>query len=118
MCCPRGPARLDPSPARSRFGWSDNRTIATLMIAADEPGAPTQLGKNSAPNPQVKLLMAALNACMLKVGYVTGAAIAGVRLSPKLGNRRTTGELDLRGFLNIDPRVKAGYAHAPLYRPY
>jgi uncharacterized OsmC-like protein len=74
-----------------------------FMIDADEP---EQLfGKNSAPNPQ-ELLMAALNACML-VGYVTGAAIAGVTLARL--EIETTGELDLRGFLDIDPRVKAGY---------
>jgi len=81
-------------------GQSYNRHF---MIAADEPEQ--LLGKNSAPNPQ-ELLMAALNACML-VGYVTGAAMAGVTLT-KL-EIETTGELDLRGFLNIDPRVKAGY---------
>lgn len=74
-----------------------------FVIAADEPEQ--LLGKNSAPNPQ-ELLMAALNACML-VGYVTAAAAANVTLT-KL-EIETTGELDLRGFLNIDPRVKPGY---------
>ena len=74
-----------------------------FVIAADEPEE--LLGKNSAPNPQ-EVLMSALNACML-VGYVTGAAMAGVKLT-KL-EIETEGELDLRGFLNIDPRIKPGY---------
>lgn len=74
-----------------------------FVIVADEP--PQLLGKNTGPNPQ-ELLMSALNACML-VGYVTGAAMAGVTLT-KL-EIETSGELDLRGFLNIDPRVKPGY---------
>jgi uncharacterized OsmC-like protein len=75
----------------------------SFMIAADEPRE--LLGQNSAPNPQ-EVLMAALNACML-VGYVMGAAMEGITLT-KL-EIETTGELDLRGFLNIDPRVKPGY---------
>jgi hypothetical protein len=47
-----------------------------------------------------------MNACML-VGYVTASAMAAVTLT-KL-EIESTGELDLRGFQNIDPRVKPGY---------
>jgi uncharacterized OsmC-like protein len=50
--------------------------------------------------------MAALNACMT-VGYVAGAAVNGITLN-KL-EIETTGQLDLRGFLGIDPNVKPGY---------
>ena len=50
--------------------------------------------------------MAAINACMA-VGHVSGAAMNGITLS-KL-EIKTTGELDLRGFLGIDASVKAGY---------
>jgi hypothetical protein len=50
--------------------------------------------------------MAALNAC-ISVGSVAGAAVNGITLS-KL-EIETTGELDLRGFLGIDPNVKPGY---------
>ncbi len=74
-----------------------------FSIAIDEPLE--LLGENSAPNPQ-EILMSAMNSCML-VGYVTGAAMQGVTLT-KL-EIETEGELDLRGFLNIDPRVKPGY---------
>jgi hypothetical protein len=50
--------------------------------------------------------MAALNAC-ITVGYVAGAAVNGITLR-KL-EIETTGQLDLRGFLGIDPEVKPGY---------
>ncbi|UEP26164.1 OsmC family protein [Burkholderia ambifaria] len=72
-------------------------------ISADEPRE--LLGENSAPNPQ-ELLMAALNACM-SVGFAANAAAMGIKLD-KL-EIETVGQLDLRGFLGIDPAVKPGY---------
>jgi uncharacterized OsmC-like protein len=63
------------------------------------------LGQNSAPNPQ-EMLMTALNACIM-VGYVAGAAMKGIRLEKV--EIETSGELDLRGFLGIDPSVPPGY---------
>lgn len=50
--------------------------------------------------------MAALNAC-ITVGYVAGAAVNGITLR-KL-EIETSGRLDLRGFLGLDPKVKPGY---------
>lgn len=92
------------SEARSEaITLGGERQERDVLIAADEPES--LLGDDTAPNPQ-ELLLAALNACML-VGYVTSAAMAGVTLS-KL-EIETEGELDLRGFLGIDPRVKPGY---------
>ena len=41
------------------------------------------------------------------VGYVAGAAVNGITLS-KL-EIETTGRLDLRGFLGLDPNIKPGY---------
>ena len=79
------------------------RVERNFQIDADEPKE--LLGKDSAANPQ-ELLMAAMNACMI-VGYVSGAAMNGVTLT-KL-EIETEGELDLRGFLNIDPTIKPGY---------
>ncbi len=63
------------------------------------------LGANSAPNPQ-EVLMTALNACMM-VGYVVGAAVEGITLEKV--EIETSGTLDLRGFLGIDPSVHPGY---------
>jgi uncharacterized OsmC-like protein len=74
-----------------------------FTIVADEP--PELLGQNSAPNPQ-ELLMAAFNACIM-VGYVANAAVMGVTLQNV--EIETDGELNLRGFLGIDPDVKPGY---------
>ena len=62
-------------------------------------------GENTAANPQ-ELLMSALNACMM-VGYVAGCAVRGIKLDAL--EIETDGELDLRGFLGIDEKVKPGY---------
>ena len=72
-------------------------------IVADEPCE--LLGSDGAANPQ-ELLMAAVNACMT-VGYVAGAALRGITLE-KL-EIRTSGSLDLRGFLGLDDKVPPGY---------
>ena len=50
--------------------------------------------------------MAAVNACMM-VGYVAGAAMAGIELDRL--EIETRGELDLRGFLGLSDDVPAGY---------
>ncbi len=74
-----------------------------FTIDVDEPFE--LLGENTAPNPQ-EMLMTALNACIM-VGYVAGAAMKGIRLDKV--EIETTGQLDLRGFLGIDPAVPPGY---------
>ncbi len=79
------------------------RVERPFKFTIDEPFE--LLGENTAPNPQ-EYLMAALNACVT-VGYVAGAAVKGITLE-KL-EIETHGELDLRGFLGIDPTVKPGY---------
>ena len=75
----------------------------SFKIQVDEPCE--LLGGNTAPNPQ-EMLMTALNACIM-VGYTAGAAVKGITLQ-KL-EIETRGELDLRGFLGIDPNVRPGY---------
>ena len=74
-----------------------------FSVDVDEPLE--LLGENTAPNPQ-EMLMAALNAC-ITVGYVAGASLQGIRLEKV--EIETTGQLDLRGFLGLDPAVPAGY---------
>lgn len=74
-----------------------------FTIDADEPFE--LLGRNTAPNPQ-ELLMTALNAC-ITVGYVAGASLKGIALEKV--EIETSGRLDLRGFLGIDPAVAPGY---------
>jgi uncharacterized OsmC-like protein len=72
-------------------------------IVADEPTE--LLGADSAPNPQ-ELLMAAFNAC-ITVGYVAGASLKGINLD--MLEIRTSGQLDLRGFLGLSDAVPPGY---------
>jgi uncharacterized OsmC-like protein len=76
-----------------------------FSIDIDEP---CELGgTNRFANPQEHLL-AALNACMT-VGYVAQCAVRGINLESL--EIETDGEIDLRGFLGIDPAVPAGYEH-------
>src|SRR5436190_23875412 len=62
-------------------------------------------GSNRFANPQEHLL-AALNACIM-VGYVAQCAVRGITLESL--QIETDGEIDLGGFLGIDPAVPAGY---------
>jgi uncharacterized OsmC-like protein len=62
-------------------------------------------GSNSFANPQEHLI-ASLNACMT-VGYVAQCAVRGIALESLA--IETHGEIDLRGFLGIDPAVARGY---------
>jgi len=74
-----------------------------FSIDIDEP---RELGgSNSFANPQEHLI-AALNACMT-VGYVAQCAVRGITLESLA--IETGGEIDLRGFLGIDPAVPPGY---------
>lgn len=74
-----------------------------FQIQIDEPCE--LCGTNQFANPQ-EYLLAATNACML-VGYATVAAVMGVELT-KL-ELEITGDIDLRGFLDIDRSVPPGY---------
>jgi uncharacterized OsmC-like protein len=94
--------------ARSRarvedFGIGGERVPRPFSIDIDEP---YELGgTNQFANPQEHLI-AALNACMT-VGYVAQCAVRGITLeSLKI---ETDGEIDLRGFLGLDPAVLPGY---------
>jgi uncharacterized OsmC-like protein len=74
-----------------------------FSIDIDEP---CELGgTNRFANPQ-EYLLAALNACMM-VGYVAQCAVRGIALQSL--EIETEGEIDLRGFLGIDPAVPPGY---------
>jgi hypothetical protein len=94
--------------ARSRaqvesFGIGGVEVPRRFSIDIDEP---CELGgTNRFANPQEHLI-AALNACML-VGYVAQCAVRGITLENL--EIETDGELDLRGFLGIDPAVPPGY---------
>jgi len=50
--------------------------------------------------------MAAFNSCMV-VGYVANAALQGIEVESL--SIESEGDLDLRGFLGLDSKVKPGY---------
>lgn len=86
-------------------GWSlggrEFRRPFTIRI--DEP--PAILGQDRAPNPQ-EYLLAAMNACMLNT-FIAVCATMDVELERV--TLESSGLLDLRGFLGLDPNVPAGY---------
>ena len=85
------------------FGIGGQNVPRRFSIDIDEP---SELGGGNAfANPQEHLL-AALNACMT-VGYVAQCAVRGITLESLA--IETDGEIDLRGFLGIDPAVPQGY---------
>ena len=97
------------------LGGTRNRaTVRSFHIVGEEVmrpftmdvDEPLQLGgTNTQPNPQ-EYLLAALNACMI-VGYAALCSLEGITLD-KL-EIATSGNIDLRGFLGIDPTVNPGY---------
>jgi len=85
------------------FGMGGDQVPRRFAIDIDEP---YELGgSNRFANPQ-EYLIAALNAC-LTVGYVAQCALRGVTLEGLV--IETEGEIDLRGFLGLDPAVAPGY---------
>src|SRR3954447_20245541 len=94
--------------ARSRaqiesFQIGGERVPRRFSIDIDEPHSLG--GSDRFANPQEHLI-AALNACMI-VGYVAQCAVRGITLESLAID--TDGEIDLRGFLGIDPAVPPGY---------
>jgi uncharacterized OsmC-like protein len=85
------------------FGIGGEEVPRRFAIDIDEP---LELGgSNRFANPQEHLI-AALNACMT-VGYVAQCAVRGITLESLA--IETEGEIDLRGFLGLDPAVTKGY---------
>ena len=85
------------------FEIGGERVPRRFSIDIDEPHALG--GSDRFANPQEHLI-AALNACMM-VGYVAQCAVRGITLESLAID--TDGEIDLRGFLGIDPAVPPGY---------
>jgi uncharacterized OsmC-like protein len=85
------------------FAIGGEQVPRRFSIDIDEP---CELGgSNRFANPQEHLI-AALNACMT-VGYVAQCAVRGITLESLA--IETDGDIDLRGFLGIDPAVPRGY---------
>jgi hypothetical protein len=85
------------------FSIGGEQVPRRFTIDIDEP---CELGgSNRFANPQEHLI-AALNACMT-VGYVVQCAVRGITLQSL--EIETDGDIDLRGFLGLDPRIANGY---------
>jgi uncharacterized OsmC-like protein len=85
------------------FAIGGARVSRRFAIDIDEP---CELGGTDRfANPQ-EYLLAALNACMI-VGYAAQCAVRGINLESL--TIEVTGDIDLRGFLGIDPAVLPGY---------
>jgi uncharacterized OsmC-like protein len=78
-------------------------------LDADEP--PLLLGEDIGPNP-VEYVLKGLTAC-LTTAMVYHAAAKGIEI--RSVESRLEGDLDLRGFLGLDPEVKVGYENIRVY---
>jgi uncharacterized OsmC-like protein len=97
----KGGTRSDTKVSAYVFGKQHIKKNFTIQI--DEP---TELGgTNQFANPQ-EYLLAAMNGCIM-VGYVVGCSMEGIQLEEL--KIETEGDIDLRGFLGLDPKVKPGY---------
>jgi uncharacterized OsmC-like protein len=85
------------------FSMGGKASKRSFSIDIDEP--PELLGDDLHANPQDHLL-AALNSCMM-IDYVAQCAMRRINLtSLKI---ETRGEIDMRGFLGVDPDARIGY---------
>ena len=87
----------------SEYHIGGQRIAKDFTIKIDEPSE--LCGTNKFANPQ-EYLLAALNACMI-VGYTAACSMQGITIDEL--RIETEGDIDLRGFLGIDPNVKSGY---------
>lgn len=76
---------------------------AQLEFDLDEP--PELLGKDKGPNP-VEYLLVGLSGCITTT-LVANAAARGIEIRSL--ESELEGDIDLRGFLDIDPNVPSGY---------
>ena len=85
------------------YGANEEHTTKTYMFDNDEP--PALLGRDMGANP-VEFLLHALAGC-LTTSLVYHAAARGITLHEV--ESRLEGDIDLRGFLGMDPTVPNGY---------
>lgn len=97
----KGGTRSDSHVKGYEIGGQLVRKDFTVNI--DEP---LELGgTNEFANPQ-EYLLSAMNACMI-VGYAAACAMQGIELEEL--RIETEGDIDLRGFLGLDPDIAPGY---------
>ena len=92
------------STAHAFYGATEDQTHPKpFVLQADEPAA--LLGKDTAANP-VEHLLHALASC-LTTSMVYHAAARGIHIEKIESSLE--GDIDLHGFLDLDPKVRRGY---------
>lgn len=92
------------STARAFYGATENHSHPRpYVLQADEPAL--LLGKDTAANP-VEYLLHALASC-LTTSMVYHAAARGIQIQEIESSLE--GDIDLHGFLDLDPKVRKGY---------
>ncbi|MCC6862529.1 MAG: OsmC family protein [Bryobacterales bacterium] len=84
-------------------GGADNERPTQFVLEADEP--PILLGQDRGANP-VEYLLHALAACVT-TSMVYHAAAKGIEIEEV--ESAIDGDIDLRGFLGLDPAIRKGY---------
>lgn len=79
------------------------RHPSTFTMNADEP--PVLQGKDTGANP-VEYLLTALSSCMT-TSLVYHAAVRGIKIESV--ESEFEGDIDLHGFMDLDPKVRKGY---------
>jgi len=85
------------------YGANENHRTNTYVFANDEP--PLLLGEDQGANP-VEYLLHALAGC-LTTSLVYHAAAKGIKLDDV--SSELEGDIDLRGFLGLDPNIRRGF---------
>jgi len=100
---PANAAATFESVSKQVAGLSSKAAIRQFELTVDEP---EQLGgTDTGPNP-VELVLAALGTCQ-EITYRLYADAMGIPLDGV--SVKLAGHLDLRGFFNVEPSIRAGY---------
>ena len=91
--------------ATSKLGDGVNSRVTVRQFTLDVDEPESLGGRDTAPNP-VEYILAALGSCQ-EITYrlyadALGISVHGVTV-------KLTGNIDLRGFFNVDPNVRPGY---------
>lgn len=98
---------LNRTEVRGFYGAGREDTLRTEPFVLMNDEAPVLLGTDKGPNP-VESLLSALAGCMTTT-MVYHAAAAGIIIEEV--ESELQGELDLRGFLKLDPSVRKGFSN-------
>lgn len=87
------------------YGAGEEHAKRAVSMTFDEDEPPVLLGNDKGPNP-VEWVLVGLSGC-LTTSLVAYAAAKGIEL--RSVESELEGDLDVRGFLNLDPSVRNGY---------